>query len=1135
MTATDLLKELRRKGVTVSVDCDELEITAPKGAMSPRLRAQLAEHKAELIRLLKDHSEEPESIPLLERRAGGHAEFSVSFAQQRLWFMQQLLPGNPFYNMPIPLRLRGELDVVALQACLDALVARHETLRTTFRTQGETAFQVIAPPGPVKLGAVDLTAVPEGERGEQARRLVREDGLRAFDLSTGPLIRAQLLRLSAEDHVLQLTLHHIIADGWSIPVLFRDLGELYQASCAGRAPQLPALAIQYADFSVWQRDWLTGSVLSEQLGYWRDRLEGISELQLPTDRPRPALPTHAGARETLRLSSQLSAALGAVSRRNGATLYMVLLTAFKVLLQRYTRQDDLVVGSPIANRTRLELEELIGFFVNSLVMRTDASGDPSFVELLQRVRRVALDAFAHQDLPFERLVEELDPERDLSRNPLFQVMFVLQNATSDATLSMSAGLVVETFPEAVETIRFDLEVHVWELAEQLSVDFHYNTDLFDAATIRRMLGHYERVLEAVVANPEVRISEVALLDAAERHRLLEEWNRTGAAYPVARCVHELVEEQARIRPDALALECEGRQLTYRELDDRAEHVAQQLGERGAGANGLVAVYLERSLEMVVALLAVWKAGGAYVPIDPQYPPERVRFMLEDAQARVVLTQKSLSGALRDSAAAVLHLDAEEAVPAASAGRRARGAAMSPEQLAYVIYTSGSTGQPKGVSITHASLCNLVYWHRQAYEVTPADRATQIAGPAFDASVWELWPYLAAGASVHIPDDTTRLDPARLVRWLMEQRITLTFLPTPLAEVALRERWPQAGALRALLTGGDRLNQRPAHKLPFRLVNHYGPTENTVVSTCADVPAGASTTAPAIGRPLPNTRAYVVDARLQPVPIGVPGELLVGGAQLAAGYWNRPELTAEKFIADPFSATPGARLYRTGDLVRYLPDGNIEFVGRIDSQVKIRGHRIELGEVEAALGRHPAVRQAVAMLREDEPGDRRLVAYVVANEGAPADLVAQLRAQLRTRLPEYMIPAATVLLDVLPLSPNGKVDRKSLPVPERAAYASGGYETPVGEVEAALAQIWADVLGLERVGRHDQFFELGGHSLLATQVVSRASDRFGLNIPLKLLFEKSTLSSFAECIAVLDWSRKAEAEGGNEEETERIQI
>jgi amino acid adenylation domain-containing protein len=618
----------------------------------------------------------------------------------------------------------------------------------------------------------------------------------------------------------------------------------------------------------------------------------------------------------------------------------------------------------------------------------------------------------------------------------------------------------------------------------------------------------EHLVAALEVGPATPLHRVEVLPAAERHWVVAAWNRTSVAYPAPRCAHELVAEQARLRPEALAVAAGGRQLTYRELDERAEALAEQLTLLGVQPESRVAVYLERSIELLVGTLAIWKAGGTFVPIDPEYPAERVRFVLEDTDAVAVLTRNELADGLPVTAAVIVDVDAPPAGGRQRPGRRERRP-LPPEQLAYVIYTSGSTGRPKGVPIRHASLCNLVCWHNQAYDVGPSDRATQVAGPAFDGAVWEVWPYLAAGASVHIPDDATRLDAGRLVRWLVEQQITLSFLPTPLAEAVLREEWPANTALRVLLTGGDRLNQWPAQQLPFRLVNHYGPTENTVVSTCAEVLARGSAggEAPPIGRPLPNTRVYVVDRRLQPVPIGVPGELLLGGAQLSPGYWNRPELTAEKFVADPFGNEPGARVYRTGDLVRWLPDGNLEFLGRIDQQVKIRGLRIELGEIEANLAGHPAVHEVAVLAREDTEGDKRLVAYLVADD-PPADLVELLRARLRAALPEYMVPAAFVLLERLPLTPNGKLDRAALPAPAATAAAARSHEPPLGATETVLARIWCDVLGLERVGRHDHFFELGGHSLLAMQVVTRVRQDLEVELPVRDVFASPSVARLA---------------------------
>ena len=665
-------------------------------------------------------------------------------------------------------------------------------------------------------------------------------------------------------------------------------------------------------------------------------------------------------------------------------------------------------------------------------------------------------------------------------------------------------LEISSFHFDLKFAQFDLSLLLYEEGGGYLGRFEYCTDLFDAQTIQRLCGHYCTLLQAIVREPDRSISMLPMLTEAERHQVLEVWNQTAVAYPAVRCLHEMVEEQAEMRPDALAAEQDGRQLSYRELNDQAERLAARLQERGVQANSLVAVYLERSLEMLVALLATWKAGGAYVPIDPEYPADRTRFILEDTKALAVLTEKSLSGTLSAVDATFLNVDADADRGGARVAR-VQPAPRSPEQLAYVIYTSGSTGRPKGVPITHASLYNLICWHQQVYEVKPADRATQIAGPAFDASVWEIWPYLTAGASVHIPDNATRLDPRQLVPWLADQHITQTFLPTPLAESVLRERWPQS-ALRVLLTGGDRLNQRPTGKLPFRVINHYGPTENTVVSTCADVEEGHSQAAPPIGRPLPNTQAYVVDRHLQPVPIGVPGQLLVGGVQLTSGYLNRPELIEEKFIPNPFRAQPGARLYKTGDLVRWLPDGNIGFLGRLDNQVKIRGFRIELGEIETMLDRHGAVRQSVVIVREEEPGRKQLVAYVVPEPGAAPDS-RELRQHLKDRVPDFMVPSAVVLLDAFPLTPNGKIDREALPPPDLSAELGATFVAPQTANEEILADIWSQVLRIERVGVRDKFFELGGDSILSIQIIARARQA-GLRITVKQMFQYQTIAELA---------------------------
>jgi amino acid adenylation domain-containing protein len=834
--------------------------------------------------------------------------------------------------------------------------------------------------------------------------------------------------LDEAEHILVLNMHHIVSDGWSIGVLIREIALLYTAFSSNQRSPLPELPIQYADFAYWQRQWLQGDVLAKQLGYWQKQLEGVSMLNLPTDRPRPALPTYRGARQFLQLPKSLSEALESLSQQEGVSLFMTMLAAFQILLYRYTQQEDIAVGSAIANRNRGEIEGLIGFFVNSLVLRTDLSGNPTFRSLLSQVRDVALEAYAHQDLPFEKLVEELHPERNLNQNPLFQVVFALQNAPMSA-LELP-GLTLSPLPFDTETTRFDLEFHLWERTPQnglwvnssegISGFVIYSTDLFDDSTITRMLGHFQTLLESIVAHPEQRIADLPFLSEAERHQLLVEWNNSRVSYPEDRCIHQLFEAQVEQTPDAFALVFEEKKITYQELNKRSNQLAHYLQKLGVGEDVLVGLCVERSFDMVIGMLGILKAGGAYVPLDPTYPPERLSFMLGDAQVPVILTQQRWVNRLETQNSPLICLDKDwETITQES--EENPNSNVTANNLAYVIYTSGSTGKPKGVEIEHRALLNLVFWHQKTFAVSPLDRVTQIAGVAFDACGWEIFPYLSAGASIYFPDEETRLLPEKLQDWLVSKGITISFVPTPLAEKLLLLDWSNQAALRILLTGGDKLHQYPLAESPFEIVNNYGPTENTVVTTSgqvfvsnqADPPnpsfqgavgvsqaasqdsaplsaiaqgfavsaqpngAVAKPIAPAIGRPIANTQVYILDKHLQPVPIGVPGELYIAGDGLARGYLNSPDLTAEKFIANPFSNQPKARLYKTGDLVRYRQDGNIEFLGRLDEQVKIRGYRIELGEIEAVLSQHPAALQTVVMTRENE-GEKRLVAYVALN-------------------------------------------------------------------------------------------------------------------------------------------------------------
>jgi amino acid adenylation domain-containing protein len=927
----------------------------------------------------------------------------LSFAQQRLWFLHQLDPDSIAYNMPTALRLTGRLNTDALEQGINEIIRRHESLRTTFRLVANQPVQVIAEQLTLRMPVVDLQTFPAAEREAKVLRLATEEAQRPFDIETGPLVRARLLRLSAEDYVLIFTMHHIISDGWSMGVLVNEMAALYKSYIEGQPSPLAELPVQYADFAEWQREWLTKENLERQLQYWKQQLGGeFPVLELPTDRVRPPRQSFRGAVRRFALSEELSAAIKSLGRQEGATLFMTLLAAFQSLLYRYTNQTDILVGTGIANRNRAEIEGLIGFFVNTLVLRTDFGGRPTFRELLRRARDLTLGAYAHQDLPFERVVEELQPARDLSRNPIFQVSFALQNAPLQE-LELP-GLVLRTQEFESLTTRFDLECHVWDVAGGLQGFLFYSTDLFAEATVERLLAHFRKFLEEVVTNPDQRVSEIQFLTEDERRKLLFEWNKTRQPVIGDICVHHLFEAQAAKTPGALAVEFAGEQLTYAELNERANRLAHYLRGLGIGPESLVGICIERSNELVTGLLAILKAGGAFLPLDPAYPPQRLSFMIKDARPSVVLTKQRWLQRLPESEAQMVCVDNARELLARESAKNSPDT-VTAENLAYVIYTSGSTGLPKGVAITHGSLLNLVRWHQRVYQVSAADRATQVAGLAFDASVWEVWPYLTTGASIHIVAEESRLSPEKLIEWLDAKRITVSFLPTPLAEAVLDEEWPPSICLRTLLTGGDRLRRAPRRGLPFRLANNYGPTENTVVTTwtfvteddASDAP-DVSLAPPPIGRPIDNAQVYVLDGELRLAPIGVVGELFVGGENLARGYWDRPDLTAERFIPHPFSVEPGKRLYRTGDRVRLLGDGQIEFLGRVDEQVKVRGFRIELGEIEATLGEHQEVKEAVVVAREDSAGEKRLVAYVVPR--AEAQGMDQERALLEQQHSEH---------------------------------------------------------------------------------------------------------------------------------------
>ncbi|HVR98784.1 MAG TPA: amino acid adenylation domain-containing protein, partial [Thermoanaerobaculia bacterium] len=996
----------------------------------------------------------------------------LSFAQERLWFLDRLVPGMAIYNMPLSLRLPGSLPLAVLAASLSEVVRRHEALRTRFAVVAERPVQVIDPPSEVRLPVADLAGLPEGPREDEARRLVAAEAARRFDLEAGPMLRAGLLRLAPDDHVLLLTLHHIASDGWSMGVLEREIEALLPAFTAGRPSPLPPLPIQYADYAVWQRRWLSGAELERQLGYWRGQLAGApAVLPLPLDRPRPPVRSFQGARRGMTLPLSLLDDLAVLAGRSRGSLFMVLLAVWKALLARVSGESDLVVGTPIANRHRQEVEGLIGFFVNTLVLRTGLDGDPSFLEIVARVRETALGAYAHQDLPFERLVEEQAPERSLRHNPLFQVLFTLDET------SPVAGAGAGPVDAANQIVRFDLTLAVQRGPYGGGAFIGYNTDLFRDDTTERLLGSLERLLAAVVAEPERRLSELPLLSEAERHQLLLGWNDTARDLGPSALLHELFERWAAETPDAVAAVFDDLAVTYGELDRRAGRLAARLAELGVGADDKVGLLLPRSIGLAVAILAVLKAGGAWVPLDPSHPEERRDLMLCDAGARVLVTEE------------MVEVVGEGLVPSREG---------APEALAYVIYTSGSTGTPNGVMVTHRNAVDRLRAAREMFAVSPESRVAQVLSPGFDASVMEFFLALAHGACLCFVPDEERLTPHALAATLERHGATVAVL-TP----AVLSLWPEErlAVLRALSVGGEPFPAAlAAHWAPGRRVlNVYGPTETTIFASSERVHGDG---APPIGRPAANTRIHVLDRALHPVPVGVAGEVAVGGVGVARGYLGRPDRTAERFIPDPWSQGPGARLYRSGDLARLLPDGRIDFLGRIDDQVKVRGFRIEPGEVEAALRLHSSVMDAAVLAR-----DKELVGYVVLAEGADP---ASLRPFLEERLPVYMVPPHLVPLPALPVTPNGKVDRRALarmPLPGEGRAGRGRTE-PDGAVERFVADLFKEVLRLDAVGMEESFFELGGTSLQAAILINLLQERLGEYVYVVALFDAPSTAELA---------------------------
>ena len=1055
---------------------------------------------------------------ILRRKEHNFCPLSVD--QERLWVIDQMEPGGHAYNVYTAIRLKGALNVAVMERSLNEIVRRHEVLRTTFTTRDGQPVQSIAPHLSITLPVVDLRALPEAEREAEALRLATEEVRKPFDLARGPLLRFSLLRLDEEDHVLPVVIHHTVTDRWSFAIFEQELAALYKAFSTHQPSPLPELPIQFADYAIWQHEWLQSEDYRAQLAYWKKQLEGAPfVLELPADHRRPAVHNFRGVKHYFDLSEDLSKALKSLTHREGVTMFMTLLAAFQTLLYRYTGQEDILVGSPIANRNRSETEGLIGYLLNMLVLRTNFAGDPSFRELLGRVREAATGAYAHQDLPFGKLVEELKPPPDASRNPIFQVAFVFIDFPESSDMGVS-GLVASPLDVDSGTARFDLTLGLTEGPEFIGGFLEYPIDLFEAQSIERMVEHFKTLLEGIVANPQARVSELPLMSETERHSLLAQWDETGNDYSEDECVHQLFEARAERNPQAVAVLFEEERLTYGELNERANRLAHYLQELGVGPEVRVSILLDRSVEMVVAILSILKAGGAYVPLDPAYPPARLAFMLNDARAPVLLTRQSLVEGLPEHGARVVCLETVERETIARGCVANPASAVRAENLAYVIYTSGSTGQPKGVLVSHAHVARLFSATESWFNFNERDVWTLFHSYAFDFSVWELWgALLYGGRLVVVPYFVSRSPEAFYDLLCREQVTVLNQTPSAfrqLIQVDEAVGVAQRSSLRLVIFGGEALDlqslkpwfDRHGDDCP-RLVNMYGITETTVHVTyrrltMADLSTEARSV---IGRPIPDLQAYVLDGHLQPVPVGVHGEVYVGGAGLAYGYLNHPELTASRFIPNPFSREPGARLYRTGDLARHLPGGDMEYIGRADHQVKIRGFRIEPGEVEAALARHPAVSDALVLAREDEHGENRLVAYIVSHEES-APTTSELRGYLKTRLPEHMVPSAFVFLDTLPLTPSGKVDRRALPVPGRERPELGEVlVAPRTAVEKILAGVWTEVLGVEQLGIHDNFFELGGDSIRSIQVSARAR-KLGLDFPVQKLFQYQTVYDLA---------------------------
>jgi aspartate racemase len=1109
MTTAELLSCLRQMDVKLSVTGDRIRFSAPPGAISPSLQTELAQRKPEILKFLQEVavvSSTGDTIQHLPRPV----QIPLSFSQQRLWFLNQLDPGLPTYNIPDAFHLSGTLNVDALSHALNEIMRRHEVLRTTFPEVQGQPFQEINPAEPVQLQIVDVSHLSGDERQAEISRLGREESRRAFDLARDPMLRAMLLKLNENEHILALTIHHIAADGWSLSLIKQELSALYNAFTSDASPALPKLPIQYADYALWQQKRMSGHAIQNGMEYWKKKLAGpLPVLELTGDFPRPMVQTYDGANQSLQLSLALTEKLKELSLSENATLFMTLVAAFKTLLHRYTGQDDILLGSPVAGRDRTETERLIGFFVNTIVMRTDVSGDPTFRELLRRVRETAVGAFAHQDTPFEKLAAELQTERSRNHTPLFQVAFSLQSGLQERFNLQ--GLRAQRFSFEYGTAKFDLSLFMLETAQGLKAVFEYRTDLFKASTIDRMLGHFHALLGSIVENPTSRISKLEMLTAAERRQILVDWNKTQTDYPSGKSIQELFEDQAALTPESVALVFNEQQITYLELNRRANRLAAFLKSRDVSRGGFVGLCMDRSIDLIVAILGILKAGGAYVPLDPTYPKERLLFIIENAQVKTIVGQKKLLQELPEHDGAI---DIEQEWPAiARESDQNIGKISGPDDPAYVMYTSGSTGRPKGVTVPHRGVVRLVRNTNYA-SFEPSEVFLLGAPIAFDASTLEIWGPLLNGGKLIVP----RPGPLALrdiADAIALHKVTTLWLTAGLFHLMVDTRIEDLNYLRQLLAGGDVLSvahvKRVLEHAPnCRMINCYGPTENTTFTTCHTVKAVERLDeSVSIGRPINNTQLYILDKYLQPVPVGVPGEMYISGDGLALGYLNQPELTNEKFVTLSLPETGTLRAYRTGDRVRYLPDGNIEFLGRIDFQVKIRGFRIEPEEIAATLNQHPAIGESVVLVYQKDT-DKRLDAYFIPKPGVSA-ATDELKRFLGEKLPAWMIPSTFTQMEAFPLNANGKIDRPALPVPVIGRRDTNEPLVLISPLEAELIQIWESLLNTRPIGTRDDFFELGGHSLLAARMMAQVESLFSKKIPLSSLFASPTIEALAQTI------------------------